>query len=588
MLEELTISGLGVIENAAAEFDAGFTVLTGETGAGKTMVVTSLHLLSGARADGARVRTGADKAVVEGRFRVGEAPADVAELLESTGALLDDDDTVIAARSVTAEGRSRAHLGGRSVPVGTLGGFTNSLLAIHGQNDQLRLVRPDHQRDALDRFGGKPVAKARAAYDTARARWVAAVDLLEERRANSRERAQEADRLRYALDEIDAVGPNPGEDEELAALVTRLGDLEAVRSVAAVAHGAITGEVGPDDTGDPDAPAVLDLLGQVRSQLSSTSESTLQGLLPRVEEALSVVGDIGEELAGFLHGLPADASELEKVLARQAELKNLVRKYAPDIDGVIAWRDDARRRLAAIDDSSVSIESLEADARAAADDLRSAATTLTAARTKSASTLGTKVTTELKGLAMSGATLAVTVSPDEAGENDNRALDVGGQRCHAGSSGVDRVEFTLAAHSAAPAQPIARSASGGELSRVMLALEVVLAGPGGGSTMVFDEVDAGVGGRAAVEIGRRLAALARKHQVIVVTHLPQVAAFADHHIVIGKTTGKSSVTSSVTTLDRDGRVAELARMLAGLGDSDTGRAHAEELLDTAEGEKTSG
>ena len=588
MLEELTISGLGVIENAAAEFDAGFTVLTGETGAGKTMVVTSLHLLSGARADGARVRAGADKAVVEGRFRVGEAPADVADLLESTGALLDDDDTVIAARSVTAEGRSRAHLGGRSVPVGTLGGFTNSLLAIHGQNDQLRLVRPDHQRDALDRFGGKPVAKARAAYDTARARWVAAVDLLEERRANSRERAQEADRLRYALDEIDAVGPNPGEDEELAALVTRLGDLEAVRSVAAVAHGAITGEVGPDDTGDPDAPAVLDLLGQVRSQLSSTSESTLQGLLPRVEEALSVVGDIGEELAGFLHGLPADASELEKVLARQAELKNLVRKYAPDIDGVIAWRDDARRRLAVIDDSSVSVESLEADARTAADELRQAATALTAARTKSASTLGTKVTTELKGLAMSGATLAVTVSPDEAGEDDSRALDVGGRRCHAGSSGVDRVEFTLAAHSAAPAQPIARSASGGELSRVMLALEVVLAGPGGGSTMVFDEVDAGVGGRAAVEIGRRLAALARNHQVIVVTHLPQVAAFADHHIVIGKTTGKSSVTSSVTTLDRDGRVAELARMLAGLGDSDTGRAHAEELLDTAEGEKAAG
>ncbi|MGZ8179419.1 DNA repair protein RecN [Williamsia sp. SKLECPSW1] len=588
MLEELTISGLGVIENASAEFDAGFTVLTGETGAGKTMVVTSLHLLSGARADGARVRSGADKAVVEGRFRVGEAPADVAELLESTGALLDDDDTVIAARSVSSEGRSRAHLGGRSVPVGTLGGFTSGLLTIHGQNDQLRLVRPDHQRDALDRFAGKPVAKARAAYETARGRWVTAVDLLEERRANSRERAQEADRLRYALDEIDAVGPQPGEDEDLAAMVTRLGDLEAVRSIAAAAHGAITGEAGPDDAGDPDVPAVLDLLGHVRSHLSSTSEQTLQGLLPRVEEALSVVGDIGEELAGFLHGLPADASELEKVLARQAELKNLVRKYAPDIDGVISWRDDARRRLAAIDDSSVSVESLEADAATAADALRDAATALTAARTKAASTLGSKVSAELKGLAMSGATLAVAVGPDEAAENDSRALDVGGRRCHAGSSGVDRVEFTLAAHAAAPPMPIARSASGGELSRVMLALEVVLAGPGGGSTMVFDEVDAGVGGRAAVEIGRRLAALARNHQVIVVTHLPQVAAFADHHIVIGKTTAKSSVTSSVTTLDRDGRVAELARMLAGLGDSDTGRAHAEELLDTAEGEKAAG
>ncbi|WP_045822931.1 DNA repair protein RecN [Williamsia herbipolensis] len=586
MLEELAISGLGVIADAAAEFHDGFTVLTGETGAGKTMVVTSLHLLSGVRGDGDRVRTGTDRATVEGRFRVDPSLTGVDEILESAGAERDEDDTVIAARSVSADGRSRAHLGGRSVPVGTLGAFTTSLLTIHGQNDQLRLLKPDHQRDALDRFGGKPVAKALTAYRAARQTWIDAVDQLEMRRRNSRELAQEADRLRYALDEIDAVEPTPGEDLELAALVTRLGDLEEVRSVAAGAHAAITGQADlAGDAVDADAAAAIDLLGQVRTLLGSTSEPTLRDLLPRVEEALSVVGDIGEELAGFLHGLPADASELEKVLVRQSELKNLIRKYAPDIDGVLAWRDSARSRLAEIDDSSVSIEALETAAQEATTALVGVAATLTAARTKAAGSLGTKVSRELGGLAMKDATLEVSVSPDESGESDPRSLVVDGTRLHAGSGGVDRVEFTLAAHSGAVPLAIAKSASGGELSRVMLALEVVLAGPDGGSTMVFDEVDAGVGGRAAVEIGKRLAALARSHQVIVVTHLPQVAAFADNHLLIGKTTGKSAVTSSVETLDHSGRVAELARMLAGLGDSHTGRAHAEELLATADREK---
>ncbi len=293
------------------------------------------------------------------------------------------------------------------------------------------------------------------------------------------------------------------------------------------------------------------------------------------------------ELAGFLHGLPADASELEKVLARQAELKNLVRKYAPDIDGVIAWRDDARRRLAAIDDSSVSIESLEADARAAADDLRSAATTLTAARTKSASTLGTKVTTELRAWQCRVRRWPSPCRPTRRGRTTpERSTSAG-----SGATQARRASIASSSPGRALRGPGAADRAVGVRWRAV-ACDAGPRGrpgrPGGGSTMVFDEVDAGVGGRAAVEIGRRLAALARNHQVIVVTHLPQVAAFADHHIVIGKTTGKSSVTSSVTTLDdRDGRVAELARMLAGLGDSDTGRAHAEELLDTAEGEKTS-
>ncbi|OZG27341.1 DNA repair protein RecN [Williamsia sp. 1138] len=588
MLEEISISGLGVIDKAGAEFHEGLTVLTGETGAGKTMVVTSLHLLSGARADAGRVRSGQSRAVVEGRFRA--TGAEASEVLDSSGAELDEDGTVIAVRTVNADGRSRAHLGGRSVPVGLLGQFTSGQLAIHGQNDQLRLLRSEHQLDALDRFSAEAITKPLKAYREARERWITLADQLRDRQANSREIAQESDRLKFGLDEIDKVAPQPREDEELAATVRRLSDLETIRTAAVSALDAVTG-AGPD-ADVASGTSVLDGLGAARTMLETQADDTLRALLPRIEEALTVVGDIGEELSSFVSGLPVDAAELEQLLHRQAELKSLVRKYAPDIDGVIGWADSARSRLAEIGDSSESLDELAVRVGAARDDVAVAAVKLTKVRVKAAKSLAAKVSSELTGLAMGDAQLEVSVVPDESSDSDRRGIDIDGRQLHAGSHGVDKVEFGLIAHAGAQARPIAKSASGGELSRVMLALEVVLAGPGGGSTMVFDEVDAGVGGRAAVEIGRRLAKLARAHQVIVVTHLPQVAAFADNHLLIGKQTssGKSSkssrVTSSVEVLDRDERVAELARMLAGLGDSDTGRAHAEELLSTAEDEKS--
>lgn len=585
MLEELSISGLGVIDRAAAQFTPGFTVLTGETGAGKTMIVSSLRLLSGARADAGRVRSGSQKATVEGRFRLADSAdeatrADVADIVESSGAELDDDGSVIAVRTVGSDGRSRAHLGGRSVPVGVMGRFTGALLTIHGQNDQLRLLRPDHQRDALDSFAGDRAASAVARYRTAREQWVRVLDELDERRANHRELAQEADRLRFGIDEIAAVDPQPGEDDALAETIRRLSDLESIRSAALGSHDIVAGEGG----------SVVDGLGQVRTLLESAADAQLRSLADRVSETLTVVTDIGDELSSFLSGLPSDADELDKLLSRQGELKALVRKYAPDIDGVIEWRETAERRLSEIDDPQGSIDELEAAAATARADVEAAASTLRALRRKAAKSMSTKVSKELKGLAMGDAALSVDVTDDVAGSDDRLAITVDGVTCHAGTVGADRVEFALVAHSGADPQPIAKSASGGELSRLMLALEVVLAEPTSGSVMVFDEVDAGVGGRAAVEIGRRLAGLARAHQVIVVTHLPQVAAFADNHLVIGKTstTGERAQTSTVRTLDRDARIAELARMLAGLGESDTGRAHAEELLATADAEKTKG
>lgn len=583
MLTEIRIDGLGVISTATAQFHEGLTCVTGETGAGKTMVVTGLHLLGGARADAGRVRQGAQRAVVEGRFTVEDvhdsARDEVEKVLESSGAQRDDDDSVIAVRTVGSDGRSRAHLGGRSVPAAVLSDFTAPLLTVHGQNDQLRLQRPDQQLQALDRFAGDAVAGLLRKYQLARRTWLQARTELLERTARSRELALEADRLQHSLNEIDTVAPEPGEDERIVAEVLRLGDLDSLREAAGAAHAALAG------SGDGEGAGALDALGGARARLESSDDPALTALAPRLGEAIAVVVDVTTELSSYLSDLPSDPAALDSLLTRQAELKSLTRKYAPDIDAVIAWADEARTRLASLDVSEEALAALAAEVETAAVQVRDTAKKLTAARRKAARKLATAVSAELNGLAMGRAKLEVEVRPLAAAAQDSAPITVEGAELHAGASGVDEVEFRLSAHSGAQSLPLSRSASGGELSRVMLALEVVLAASEYGSTMVFDEVDAGVGGRAAVEIGRRLARLARTHQVIVVTHLPQVAAFADTHLVVDKVDDGKGVNSGVRALTTDERVVELARMLAGLDDTETGRAHAEELLATARAEK---
>ncbi|MFF2397947.1 DNA repair protein RecN [Nocardia sp. NPDC058114] len=586
MLTEIRIDGLGVISTATAQFHAGLTVLTGETGAGKTMVVTSLHLLSGARADAGRVRLGAAKAVVEGRFVVDDvndaARTAVGEVLESAGAEADEDGSVIAVRTVNSDGRSRAHLGGRGVPAAVLGEFTSRLLTVHGQNDQLRLQRPEQQLSALDQFAGDGVAGLLRKFQVHRRSWLDARTELLERTARSRELALEADRLKHSLTEIDGIAPEPGEDTRLVAEIRRLSDLDSLREAGAAAHESLS---GPTDA-PADGGGVLDLLGGARARLDSADDPALAALAPRLGEAIAVVVDVTTELSSYLSELPSDPSALDTMLNRQAELKSLTRKYAPDIDGVIAWADESRSRLDSLDVSEDALAKLAGEVETAAGKVREAARKLSAARAKSAGKLASAVSTELSGLAMGKARLEVQVRPLQASAQDSAPLEIDGALLHAGSNGCDEVEFRLSAHSGAQSLPLSKSASGGELSRVMLALEVVLAGSDHGATMVFDEVDAGVGGRAAVEIGKRLARLARTHQVIVVTHLPQVAAFADTHLVVNKSDdGKGKVDSGVRALTDEERVVELARMLAGLDDTETGRAHAEELLETARAER---
>jgi len=569
MLADIAIENLGVIPSASAELADGLTVLTGETGAGKTMVVTGLRLLAGGRADASRVRTGAPQAVVEGRFLTAALPADIArataELVDAAGGTADENGEFIASRTVNASGRSRAHLGGRSVPAATLAEFTAPLLTIHGQNDQLRLLAPDQQLAALDRFD-PAIAPLLATYREVWSTWRSLARDLRQRTESRRELAQEIDRLQFALDEIDAVEPEPGEDADLLTRIRRLQDVDTLREEAVTALGSID---GPESFGgySEDEPAST-LLGRAESALVSSGDEALRGLGERLTEITTQLSEIAVELGSYLADLPADPGQLEELLQRQQQLKLLTRKYAPDADGVLAWRDKARARLAKIDISSEALDELKKQVAAAEKTMRAAAKKLSKARTAAAAALGEAVTAELQGLAMAKARLVVDV----------RAVDPG-------RDGADEIELTLAPNASAEPRPLASSASGGELSRVMLALEVILSAGTEGATLVFDEVDAGVGGRAAVEIGRRLARLATRNQVIVVTHLPQVAAYADTHLHVAKNVGDEAVTSGVLTLSDDQRVEELARMLAGLDDTDTGRAHAAELLDRARADR---
>ncbi|ROS74295.1 DNA repair protein RecN [Cellulomonas sp. PhB143] len=576
MIEEIGIDNLGVIRSAVVPLDRGLTVITGETGAGKTMLLTGLGLLMGGKADPSTVRPGASSAVVEGRVHLPAGSAALGRMTDA-GGVLDDDGTALVVRSVAAEGRSRAHLGGRSVPQALLAEVADELVTVHGQADQVRLRTPSRQREALDAYAGQEHAALVGRYRDAWAERAALLRRRVELAARTQERAREAELLRLGLAEIERIDPQAGEDRDLQAQVVRLGNAEELRSAARTAHDALVG----DESGDL-AGSALGAVDRARKALEAAagSDEALAALAARVAEAEYALTDVASDAAAYQDDLQADPGGLEAAHARLAELTGLTRSYGADVDEVLRWASTAGLRLLALDDDGAELASMAERAEQLDEAVAALARQITDGRTAAAASLGAAVTTELGGLAMSGARLDVLVAPAD----------------EPGPWGGDRVEMSLVAHPGAPPRALGKGASGGELSRVMLAIEVALAaaaeGGTGRRTFVFDEVDAGVGGRAALEVGRRLAVLAHHAQVVVVTHLAQVASFADRQLVVTKTVEAAvgsggddadagATVTGVREVTGEDRVRELARMLSGQDGSETAHRHALELLESS-------
>lgn len=572
MIERLRIRGLGVIDDAVIAMSPGLTAITGETGAGKTMVLTGLALLAGARPDPALVRNGTESAWIDGEWRLPANHPAVARLVEAGCDSEPDGDgsvEVLLGRTLAAEGRSRAVAGGRTVPASVLAEVSGMLIAVHGQSDQAHLRSIEAQRDLLDRFGGSPTLDARAAVRSLIDEWRQVQREVHELREQSVARERESTLLLHGIGEIDAADPQPGEDIELDRASSVLQHAGALLELVNASHDALVG--GEGETSDECAlTAVAHAMRSV--DRAAEVDPALAEVRSRLQEVQAVIADAASELAGYAANVEADPGRQAWIEERRAQLAALRRRYGATLDEVLAWRDDARATVAEIGGAPERMAWLEARCAELDEASVGAVQRLTALRREAAVRLSEAVTAELVALAMPDAALDVLVSTSE--ESSAWTL-----------AGADRVEFHLRAHRGGPSRPLAKSASGGELSRVMLALEVVLAGVDPVPTFVFDEVDAGIGGRAAVEVGRRLARLARAAQVIVVTHLPQVAAFADTHVVVAKGSDGLVTEASVHCVEGQQRVGELVRMLSGLDGSESGATHAQELLALAQRER---
>lgn len=586
-LRRIRIQHLGVIEEAELELADGLNVITGETGAGKTMLVSGLGLLLGERADPGLVRSGATRAVVEGEVDV---PVDHPAAVRVQEAGGDVEDGLILVRTVPAEGRSRASVGGRSAPVSVLAEVGHHLVAVHGQADQWRLRDADQHRVLLDVAGGEPLARASARYSEVWQQWQQLRSRLQELSRSATERGLRVDALRVALQEIERVAPVQGEEDDLRAEADRLTYAEDLRGAAQGAHDALVGGDPASGAVESEASSVAALLSTAAAALASAADhdTELADLLRRVQELSYLASDLAPDLAAYATGVEIDPERLDAVHARRAELSALMRRYGGSTAEVLALGEKASRELAAIDVSDEDLAELRHRLEQARAEVGRAGAELSALRRQTAQHVGERVTQELTHLAMGSATVVVDVSTrlvdDEDAENtaDTAAVDGAvelpdGSRAVATRHGVDVVEIRLAANPGAPPRTVTRAASGGELSRVMLALELVCGDPGV-PTYVFDEVDAGVGGAAALSLGGRLAQLARHAQVVVVTHLGQVAAQADRHLVVRKSTDGQVTRSGVVAVEGTEREAELARMLGGLADSDAALEHARELL----------
>lgn len=559
MIEDIFIRDLGVISEAKLNFHPGLTVLTGETGAGKTMVLTALGLLLGARADSGMIRAGSEQTVLEGHWKLDSKNPALAKAQEA-GALVEDGELLLV-RTVGTDSRSKAVIGGRSAPVGLLTELAEHLVVVHGQSDQIRLKSPVAQRVALDRFAGTKQQDLLAKYAEEFNSWRAAKTQLEEILKSDSTRAAQIEELNESIALLSKLAITPNEDVELEDLARRLTHTEDLRNLVGIAHEALLSEAF-------DGVDALGLAGKARKAIESAAshDNSLELIATKLNEAAENLNEVAISLASYLASLETESSmSLDEIQSRRSEINSALRRFGPTIEDLHAYEKSAQQKLLDLDTSSERVEELTLRVSQLEQSCRVIAGEISTNRIKAAKQLGERVSDELVALAMSGSKLHVQVEVSEV----------------LTASGIDAVSFLLESYAGAEPRPIGKGASGGELSRIMLALEVILAESDSAPTFIFDEVDAGIGGAAAIEVGRRLAKLAKNAQVIVVTHLAQVAAFADQHLAIVKTLDAMFTSSDVKVLDDLAKAEELARMLSGLSDSETARSHAQELIDLA-------
>jgi DNA repair protein RecN (Recombination protein N) len=554
VLEELAISGLGVIEEATLDLAPGLTVVTGETGAGKTMVVTALELLLGARADANLVRAGSSTAVASAVVRpVPAAAADWAD---------DDAEELVVSRELRAEGRSRARIAGGLAPVSALAEVLGRHVEVHAQHEHVRLARPDVQRALLDRSAGDPHARVLARYREAHTRWRELVARRDAVRADARERARELDRLRAEIAEIDAAALDPDRDGDIDRELDVLAHAEELQLAAVEASAAL----GADGASEPVGIAVAAL------RRLDVEDPTLVELTERASALAAELTELAVDVRTFGEDVAADPERLASLQARKATLQGLTRKYGVGVADVVAYADEARATLARLEAEDEDAGQLDARVADAFADASAIAADVHRGREHAAEALAETVDGHLADLEMPHARFSVAVEPLPDGD--------------LGADGADRVTFLLAANPGEPARPLAQAASGGERSRVSLAVEVALADVDDAEVLVFDEVDAGIGGATAMAVGEKLARLTSgaagtPRQVLCVTHLAQLAAFADVHHVVEKGLRDGRTVTTTRRVDDDARASELARMLGGTTDAGAGLDHARELLDRA-------
>ncbi|MEZ7821957.1 MAG: DNA repair protein RecN [Candidatus Nanopelagicales bacterium] len=572
MLESLTISDLGIIAAASIELDPGLTVLTGETGAGKSMILQSIGLIMGNRASAELVLESAERARVDCEVRFSGADgATVIALVEQGGGECEEiegsaDFSLLISREINQSGRGKVFLGGRPVPASVLREVSENLIALHGQSDQVLLRDPGKQLELLDRAGGDSVASIKTRYQ------VALRDYRKLRKERDQLLTSESDQqarifvLEQGIKEISELSLTEGEDAQAAQKISVMRNVDDLNSAVGRVRELLT---GVSNSGQESRSAsVLDQMGEASKSLEHAGEldTEVGAHLGRMVSLITEISDLDSDLAYYLAALGSDPQELADLETRVSHLSAIKKKYGPSLAEVLHWNVQAELELAGILARDSRLEELNAAISVALTVATERVKELTQVRAMTAGQLEVSIAAELGGLAMPFAQMRIELAVEEDPELWSR-------------SGRDRATFMLAAHEGAKFLPLSRTASGGELSRVMLAIEVALAGEAPVPTMIFDEVDAGIGGGVAVEVGRRLAALAKHTQVIVVTHLPQVAAFADRHLVVEKVAQSHSVKTSVALVEGEERVREITRMLSGLPDSEHGGAHALELLE---------